>query len=99
MEKSFFFKCLIYTGVQTIAYVFPKVKIVTTACDTQLDLTSGFICPGLGNFGDRYFGTDLTGYTSDADDLGSIINGNMNSQPSTPDSPFSGRTRFPNSYN
>ncbi|CAF4240197.1 unnamed protein product [Rotaria socialis] len=85
-------------GVQTIAYVFPKVKIVTTACDTQLDLTSGFICPGLGNFGDRYFGTDLTGYTSDADDLGLIANGNMNSQPSTPDSPLSGRTRFPNNY-
>jgi len=59
---------LIYTGVQTIAYAFPKVKIVTTAYDTQLDQDTGFICPGLGNFGDRYFGTDLVGYTSDTDD-------------------------------
>jgi hypothetical protein len=63
------FFCLIDTGVQTIAYVFPKVKIVTTACDTQLDQVTGFICPGLGNFGDRYFGTDLMGDTSDTDDV------------------------------
>jgi hypothetical protein len=53
-------------GVQTIAYAFPKVKIVTTACDTQLDQKTGFICPGLGNFGDRYFGTDLSSYLDDA---------------------------------
>lgn len=46
------------SGVQTVAYAFPKVKIVTTACDGQLDPETGFICPGLGNFGDRYFGTD-----------------------------------------
>ncbi|CAF4338866.1 unnamed protein product, partial [Adineta steineri] len=50
-------------GVHTIAYAFPKVKIVTTACDTQLDHDTGFICPGLGNFGDRYFGTDCIGYS------------------------------------
>lgn len=85
---------MICQGVQTVAYVFPKVKIITTACDTELDPTTGFICPGLGNFGDRYFGTDLPGYSSDADDVASSITGNVNSQPSTPDSPFTGRRRF-----
>ena len=59
---------MIVPGVQTIAYAFPKVKIVTAACDTELDPATGFICPGLGNFGDRYFGTDLPGYASDPDD-------------------------------
>jgi hypothetical protein len=71
--------------VQTIAYAFPKVKIVTTACDTQLDHETGFICPGLGNFGDRYFGTDLVGYSSDTDD---VLNGNACFEPCTPDSPL-----------
>ncbi|CAF1472367.1 unnamed protein product [Adineta ricciae] len=64
-------------GVQTVAYAFPKVKIVTTACDTQLDPDTGFICPGLGNFGDRYFGTDPIG--SDAEDSAYGQGGNINS--------------------
>ncbi|CAF1639735.1 unnamed protein product [Rotaria sp. Silwood1] len=68
-------------GVQTVAYAFPKVKIVTTACDTELDQYTGFICPGLGNFGDRYFGTDLIGYTSDIDDLITTMHGNNHFQP------------------
>ncbi|CAF3981150.1 unnamed protein product, partial [Rotaria sp. Silwood1] len=67
--------------VQTVAYAFPKVKIVTTACDTELDQYTGFICPGLGNFGDRYFGTDLIGYTSDIDDLITTMHGNNHFQP------------------
>ncbi|CAF0938138.1 unnamed protein product [Didymodactylos carnosus] len=46
-------------GVQTIGYAFNKVKIIATACDEHLD-AQYFICPGLGNFGDRYFGTDNT---------------------------------------
>lgn len=58
----------IVVGVQTIAYAFPKVKIITAACDTELDPLTGFICPGLGNFGDRYFGTDSHSYISDSDD-------------------------------
>ena len=68
---------LFNSGVQTVAYAFPKVKIVTTACDTQLDPDTGFICPGLGNFGDRYFGTDPIG--SDAEDSTYGQGGNMNS--------------------
>lgn len=82
-------------GVQTIAYAFPKVKIVTTACDTQLDHNTGFICPGLGNFGDRYFGTDLLTYSSDTDDVSAGVNGNnISFQPCTPDSPSSGPRKF-----
>ncbi|CAF1058945.1 unnamed protein product, partial [Didymodactylos carnosus] len=44
-------------GVQTIGYAFNKVKVIATACDEHLN-SHCFICPGLGNFGDRYFGTD-----------------------------------------
>ena len=60
---------MVVSGVQTIAYAFPKVKIVTAACDTEVDPETGFICPGLGNFGDRFFGTDLRGDHSDSDDV------------------------------
>eukprot|EP00123_Amoebidium_parasiticum_P013472 comp21974_c0_seq1/m.31742 comp21974_c0_seq1/g.31742 ORF comp21974_c0_seq1/g.31742 comp21974_c0_seq1/m.31742 type:complete len:495 (-) comp21974_c0_seq1:783-2267(-) len=44
-------------GIHSVAYAFPKVKIVTTAVDD--DLNDHFhIVPGIGNFGDRYFGTE-----------------------------------------
>jgi hypothetical protein len=79
--------CWFQLGVQTVAYAFPKVKIVTTACDTQLDPKTGFICPGLGNFGDRYFGTDLIVSTSDNEDVNSGLGGNISSQSNTPNSP------------
>ena len=63
------------------------MKIVTTACDTQLDQATGFICPGLGNFGDRYFGTDPVAQESDNDDTMFGPNGNISSQSGTPNSP------------
>lgn len=44
-------------GLQRIAYAFPRVKIITTAVDPEVDEV-GRIIPGFGNFGDRYFGTD-----------------------------------------
>ncbi|XP_030839289.1 uridine-cytidine kinase-like 1 isoform X2 [Strongylocentrotus purpuratus] len=44
------------SGVQTVAYAFPKVKIVTTAVDKAVN-ENFHILPGIGNFGDRYFGT------------------------------------------
>ncbi len=44
-------------GVHTIAYAFPKVNIVTTAVDKELN-DKFFVLPGMGNFGDRYFGTE-----------------------------------------
>ncbi|CAL4066618.1 unnamed protein product, partial [Meganyctiphanes norvegica] len=44
-------------GVHNIAYAFPKVKIVTTAVDPCVN-EKFYIVPGIGNFGDRYFGTE-----------------------------------------
>ncbi|XP_069952306.1 uridine-cytidine kinase-like 1 isoform X2 [Cherax quadricarinatus] len=44
-------------GVHNIAYAFPKVRIVTTAVDPYVN-EKFYIVPGIGNFGDRYFGTE-----------------------------------------
>ncbi|XP_078806405.1 uridine-cytidine kinase-like 1a isoform X2 [Oryzias latipes] len=44
-------------GVHSVAYAFPKVKIITTAVDKNLD-DCLHVIPGIGDFGDRYFGTD-----------------------------------------
>uniref|UniRef100_A0AAZ3PC54 Uridine-cytidine kinase 1-like 1a n=1 Tax=Oncorhynchus tshawytscha TaxID=74940 RepID=A0AAZ3PC54_ONCTS len=43
-------------GVHWVAYAFPKVKIITTAVDKGVDDFLQAI-PGIGDFGDRYFGT------------------------------------------
>ncbi|CAH8613254.1 unnamed protein product [Heterobilharzia americana] len=43
-------------GVHSVAYTYPKAHIVTTAVDPGLN-ESYHIIPGVGNFGDRYFGT------------------------------------------
>jgi uridine kinase len=45
------------TGVHSIAYAFPKVRLLTTAVDKEIN-EFGQIIPGLGNFGDRYYGTE-----------------------------------------
>ncbi|XP_034448486.1 uridine-cytidine kinase-like 1 [Hippoglossus hippoglossus] len=51
-------------GVHSVAYAFPQVKIITTAVDKKVnDLFH--IIPGMGNFGDRYFGTDARPDRSD----------------------------------
>ncbi|XP_042568697.1 uridine-cytidine kinase-like 1 isoform X7 [Cyprinus carpio] len=53
-------------GVHSVAYAFPQVKIITTAVDKKVnDLFH--IIPGIGNFGDRYFGTDAPPDWSDDD--------------------------------
>ncbi|XP_063236971.1 uridine-cytidine kinase-like 1 [Bacillus rossius redtenbacheri] len=44
-------------GVHTIAYAFPGVRIVTTAVDPEIN-EKFHVIPGIGNFGDRYFGTE-----------------------------------------
>ena len=44
-------------GVQSIAYALPNVQMVTTAYDSEIN-EDFHIIPGIGNFGDRYFGTD-----------------------------------------
>merc|ERR1719312_1419602 len=45
------------SGVHTIAYTFPHVKIITTAVDPEIN-DKFHVLPGIGNFGDRYFGTE-----------------------------------------
>lgn len=47
------------SGVHSVAYAFPKIKIVTTAVDKAVN-DKFHILPGIGNFGDRYFGTDFS---------------------------------------
>nr|CUU98292.1 hypothetical transcript [Hymenolepis microstoma] len=43
-------------GVHSVAYTYPNAHIVTSAIDPGL--TDDYhILPGIGNFGDRYFGT------------------------------------------
>ncbi|XP_055366066.1 uridine-cytidine kinase-like 1a isoform X3 [Betta splendens] len=54
-------------GVHSVAYAFPKVKIITTAVDKRLD-DCLHVIPGIGDFGDRYFGTDGCDGWSDEDD-------------------------------
>eukprot|EP00092_Neocalanus_flemingeri_P001445 GFUD01001543.1.p1 GENE.GFUD01001543.1~~GFUD01001543.1.p1 ORF type:complete len:545 (+),score=102.52 GFUD01001543.1:118-1752(+) len=44
-------------GVHAIAYAFPSVKIITSAVDPEVN-DSFQIVPGMGNFGNRYFGTE-----------------------------------------
>lgn len=43
-------------GIHRVEREFPKVKIFTGAVDAKLN-SSKYIVPGLGDFGDRYFGT------------------------------------------
>jgi uracil phosphoribosyltransferase len=44
-------------GLEAVARLYPEVRVVTSAIDPSLD-TNKYIVPGLGDFGDRYFGTD-----------------------------------------
>lgn len=43
-------------GIKRFLHRFPKIQIVTAAIDDDLD-ENMYILPGLGDFGDRYFGT------------------------------------------
>lgn len=44
-------------GIKALKDTYPHVKIITAACDERLN-DEKFIVPGLGDFGDRYFGTE-----------------------------------------
>lgn len=44
-------------GLQRVTKTHPDVPIVTSAVDTALN-SKAYIVPGLGDFGDRYFGTE-----------------------------------------
>ncbi|XP_065112251.1 uridine-cytidine kinase-like 1 isoform X2 [Paramisgurnus dabryanus] len=54
-------------GVHSVAYAFPKVRIITTAVDKKVS-DEFHIIPGIGNFGDRYFGTDAPSDCYESDD-------------------------------
>ncbi|XP_055041535.2 uridine-cytidine kinase-like 1 isoform X1 [Misgurnus anguillicaudatus] len=54
-------------GVHSVAYAFPKVRIITTAVDKKVS-DEFHIIPGIGNFGDRYFGTDAPSDWYESDD-------------------------------
>jgi uracil phosphoribosyltransferase len=56
--KSITLVCIVAApeGVQRITSEHPGMKIITAAIDERLN-DRKFIVPGLGDFGDRYFGT------------------------------------------
>jgi len=56
-EENIIFVNLIATmdGIMTVKKTYPKVRIVTSEIDTRLN-EQNFIIPGIGDFGDRYFG-------------------------------------------
>jgi uridine kinase len=56
--KLYSYYYFLNTGVHNVAYAFPKVRIVTTAVDPELS-DNCYILPGTGNFGDRFFGTEI----------------------------------------
>lgn len=58
-EENIFIVSLLMAeiGVHSIAYAFPKVQIVTSALDPEIN-EKFHVLPGIGNFGDRYFGTE-----------------------------------------
>lgn len=45
-------------GLEAVQEAYPEVRIVTSAVDPILN-EKKYIVPGLGDFGDRYFGTDV----------------------------------------
>jgi uracil phosphoribosyltransferase len=53
------FVCLVAApeGVKALRVAHPEVPIITAALDRELD-ENGYIRPGLGDAGDRIFGTD-----------------------------------------
>lgn len=58
-EKIVFASIIAATdGIQAIKKEFPKLKMIVTQEDAELN-DKKFIVPGLGDFGDRYFGTPV----------------------------------------
>jgi uracil phosphoribosyltransferase len=45
-------------GITAVCQRYPKVRIVTSAIDERLN-ENAYMMPGIGDFGDRYFGTDM----------------------------------------
>lgn len=45
-------------GIDAVCRRFPKVRIVTSSIEERLN-ENAYMIPGIGDFGDRYFGTDI----------------------------------------
>mmetsp|Transcript_141671 Transcript_141671/g.200640 ORF Transcript_141671/g.200640 Transcript_141671/m.200640 type:complete len:237 (-) Transcript_141671:167-877(-) len=58
-------------GLRALTGQFPKIKIVTAEVDSHLD-DKKYIIPGIGDFGDRYFGTDLFDYKRERSSVAQI---------------------------
>eukprot|EP00035_Acanthoeca_spectabilis_P022087 m.441945 g.441945 ORF g.441945 m.441945 type:complete len:237 (+) comp18727_c0_seq1:82-792(+) len=56
-------------GLAALTTQFPKIKIVTAEVDSHLN-DKKYIIPGIGDFGDRYFGTDLFDYERERSSVG-----------------------------
>jgi uracil phosphoribosyltransferase len=46
------------TGIAAVRERFPRVRMVTSAIEERLN-EDAYMVPGIGDFGDRYFGTDV----------------------------------------
>ena len=44
-------------GIEAVCSRFPRVRIVTSAIEERLN-SNAYMVPGIGDFGDRFFGTD-----------------------------------------
>ena len=57
-EEKIIFVAIIASqeGVEYIKNKFPKIRLTVVETDKELNAQK-FIVPGLGDFGDRYFGT------------------------------------------
>ncbi|KAI3379839.1 hypothetical protein SNEBB_010842 [Seison nebaliae] len=68
-EKNIYLLTLLASkeGIMNIAYCYPNVTIVTSAVDTKVN-EQFHILPGIGNFGDRYYGSDHLHDDDDEDD-------------------------------
>uniref|UniRef100_A0A0K0FFN2 Uridine kinase n=1 Tax=Strongyloides venezuelensis TaxID=75913 RepID=A0A0K0FFN2_STRVS len=75
-------------GVHALAYAFPKVKLVTAAIDKEIN-ENFHVLPGLGNFGDRYYGTE---------NKGTILEEDVSSESSSDVSPATSEENLLNEY-
>jgi len=51
--------CACHVGLSMVMYYYPKIHVVYAFLDEGLD-EKGRIIPGIGHFGDRYYGTEKT---------------------------------------
>jgi len=51
--------CVCHVGLSMVTYYYPNIHVVYAFLDEGLD-DKGRIIPGIGHFGDRYYGTDKT---------------------------------------